>query len=63
MNCEIKHPVTYLCSWTAIWWPQKIINEMKAVTSENADHVKHFQKIQIAEQNDFEKHLEHLQVW
>ncbi|CAJ1051390.1 LOW QUALITY PROTEIN: dynein heavy chain 1%2C axonemal [Xyrichtys novacula] len=48
--------------WTAIGWPQRIISQMKAVAAQNVEAEEHFHKIQLADQNNFEEHLDSLQM-
>uniref|UniRef100_A0A3Q3STI9 Dynein, axonemal, heavy chain 1 n=1 Tax=Mastacembelus armatus TaxID=205130 RepID=A0A3Q3STI9_9TELE len=48
--------------WTAIGWPHRIINQMKEVVDQHVEDEAHFHKIQLADQNNFEEHLDMLQA-
>ena len=54
--------MTSLFRWTAIISPQKIISELDDVAIEHEEDEKRFQKIQLADQSNFEDHLDALQV-
>lgn len=54
--------VTYLYRWTAIKWPQRIISQMEAVAVQHVEDEERFQKTQLVDQNNFEDHLDSLQV-
>ncbi|XP_036957739.1 dynein heavy chain 1, axonemal isoform X2 [Acanthopagrus latus] len=48
--------------WTAIGWPQKIINQMEAAAVQHVEDEEHFHKIQLVDQNNFEDRLESLKM-
>lgn len=48
--------------WTAIAWPNKIINQMKAAATQHLEDEESFRKTQLTEQNNFEEHLNNLQL-
>ncbi|XP_044079595.1 dynein axonemal heavy chain 1 isoform X1 [Siniperca chuatsi] len=48
--------------WTAIGWPQRIINQMEAVAIQHVEDEERFHKIQLVDQNNFEDHLDSLQM-
>uniref|UniRef100_A0A8C9ZPR8 Dynein axonemal heavy chain 1 n=1 Tax=Sander lucioperca TaxID=283035 RepID=A0A8C9ZPR8_SANLU len=48
--------------WTAIRWPQKIIGQIEAVAVQNVEDEERFHKIQLVDQNNFEEHLDSLQM-
>ncbi|GAA6221830.1 dynein heavy chain 1, axonemal-like [Lates japonicus] len=48
--------------WTAIGWPQKIISQMEAATVQHVEDEECFRKIQLADQSNFEEHLDSLQM-
>lgn len=52
-----------LCRWTAIWWPQMVINQMEAVTIQHEQDEERFNKIQITDNRNFEEQLNTLQVF
>lgn len=54
--------VTYLYRCTAIKWPQRIISQMEAVAVQYVEDEERFQKTQLVDQNNFEDHLDSLQV-
>ncbi|XP_035980517.1 dynein heavy chain 1, axonemal isoform X4 [Fundulus heteroclitus] len=47
--------------WTAIWWPQRISQQMEAVYIQHEEDEKRFHKIQLADHNKFEEQLDSLQ--
>ncbi|XP_037831220.1 dynein heavy chain 1, axonemal isoform X2 [Kryptolebias marmoratus] len=47
--------------WTAIWWPQMVINQMEAVEIEHEQDEERFHKIQITDNSNFEEQLITLQ--
>uniref|UniRef100_A0A4W6F8M2 Dynein axonemal heavy chain 1 n=1 Tax=Lates calcarifer TaxID=8187 RepID=A0A4W6F8M2_LATCA len=48
--------------WTAIGWPQRIISQMEAATIQHVEDEECFHKIQLADQSNFEEHLDSLQM-
>lgn len=58
----IEAKATSLCRWTAIRWPQKIISQMEAAAAQHLEDEERFTKIQLADQNNFEDHLDSLKV-
>ncbi|XP_071059360.1 dynein axonemal heavy chain 1-like [Pseudochaenichthys georgianus] len=48
--------------WTAIRWPQKIISQMEAAAAQHLEDEERFTKIQLADQNNFEDHLDSLKM-
>ncbi|XP_054472107.1 dynein axonemal heavy chain 1 [Anoplopoma fimbria] len=48
--------------WTAIGWPLRIINQMEAVAVQHAEDEGRFRKIQMVDQDNFEEHLDSLQM-
>ncbi|XP_029358997.1 dynein heavy chain 1, axonemal [Echeneis naucrates] len=48
--------------WTAIGWPQRIISQMEKVVIQHVEDEKQFLKIQLAQQNNFNEHLDALQM-
>ncbi|XP_026203417.1 dynein heavy chain 1, axonemal [Anabas testudineus] len=48
--------------WKAIGWPQRIISHMEAVAIQHVEDEERFHKIQLADQNNFEEHLDSLQM-
>ncbi|KAI3369512.1 hypothetical protein L3Q82_007723 [Scortum barcoo] len=48
--------------WRAIGWPQKIVSQMEAVALEHVEDEERFHKIQLVDQNNFEDHLDSLQM-
>ncbi|XP_069004796.1 dynein axonemal heavy chain 1 [Embiotoca jacksoni] len=52
--------------WTAIGWPQKIINQMETVAIQHVEDEERFRKIQLIDHSSFEERLESIQglvVW
>lgn len=54
--------IPYLHRWTAIGYPQRITSQVEAVAIQHVEDEQHFHKIQLADQNNFEEHLDSLQV-
>ncbi|XP_028430624.1 dynein heavy chain 1, axonemal isoform X1 [Perca flavescens] len=48
--------------WTAIRWPQKIIGQIEALAVQSVEDEERFHKIQLVDQNNFEEHLDSLQM-
>ncbi|XP_076603478.1 dynein axonemal heavy chain 1 [Chaetodon auriga] len=48
--------------WRAIGWPQRIFSQMEAVAVQHLEDEERFHKIQLADQNNFEDHLDSLQM-
>ncbi|XP_022600673.1 LOW QUALITY PROTEIN: dynein heavy chain 1, axonemal-like [Seriola dumerili] len=48
--------------WTAIGWPQRIINQMEAAAVQHVEDEERFRKIQLTDQNNFGEHLDALQM-
>ncbi|XP_040015424.1 dynein heavy chain 1, axonemal [Xiphias gladius] len=48
--------------WTAIGWPQRIINQVEAAAVQHVEDEERFHKIQLVDQNNFEEHLDSLQM-
>ncbi|XP_030585284.1 LOW QUALITY PROTEIN: dynein heavy chain 1, axonemal-like [Archocentrus centrarchus] len=48
--------------WTAIAWPNKIINQMKAAATQHLEDEESFRKTQLTDQNNFEERLNNLQM-
>ncbi|XP_023120862.2 dynein axonemal heavy chain 1-like isoform X2 [Amphiprion ocellaris] len=49
--------------WTAIGWPQRIINQMETTAFRHVEDEEHFCKIHLADQNNLEEQLDSLQVY
>uniref|UniRef100_A0AAZ3Q3C2 Dynein heavy chain 1, axonemal n=1 Tax=Oncorhynchus tshawytscha TaxID=74940 RepID=A0AAZ3Q3C2_ONCTS len=48
--------------WTAIGWPHKIVTQMEMVSSQHVEDEERFNKIQQADQNNFQERLDSLQM-
>ncbi|XP_076846923.1 dynein axonemal heavy chain 1 isoform X2 [Brachyhypopomus gauderio] len=48
--------------WMALSWPHKILSQMEAVQVQHEEDEEHFRKIQLADQSNFQKHLDSLQM-
>ncbi|KAM7402690.1 hypothetical protein PAMP_017906 [Pampus punctatissimus] len=48
--------------WTAIGYPQRIISQMEAAAVQHVEDEERFHKIQLVDQNNFEEHLNSLQL-
>ncbi|XP_013988847.1 dynein axonemal heavy chain 1 isoform X2 [Salmo salar] len=48
--------------WTAIGWPHKIVTQMETVSSQHVEDEERFNKIQQADQNNFQERLDSLQM-
>lgn len=53
---------TYLCRWTAVAWPQRIISQVEATTVQHEEDEERFHKIQLSDQDNFGEHLDALKV-
>uniref|UniRef100_A0A3Q3E168 Dynein, axonemal, heavy chain 1 n=1 Tax=Labrus bergylta TaxID=56723 RepID=A0A3Q3E168_9LABR len=48
--------------WSAIGWPQRIISQVEVAGIQNEEDEEVFRKIQVVDQNNFEEHLDSLQM-
>ena len=60
LTCSDRGGVVF--RWTAIGWPQKILNEMEEVAAQHVEDEQSFHKIQMVDQNNFQERLDSLQV-
>uniref|UniRef100_A0A3Q3IZZ6 Dynein, axonemal, heavy chain 1 n=1 Tax=Monopterus albus TaxID=43700 RepID=A0A3Q3IZZ6_MONAL len=48
--------------WTAVRWPQRIVNQMEAVVIQHLEDEERFQKIQLEDQNNLQEELNSLEM-